>query len=48
VQNGFEEVYTLAGGGLTFSDYHRNIYATGEPPYPVVAHAERFMAERNE
>jgi rhodanese-related sulfurtransferase len=48
LQNGFEEIYTLAGGGLTFSDYHRNTYATGEPHYPVVAHAEQVMAKRNE
>ena len=46
VQRGFDDVYTLAGGGLTFGDYHRNVYATGEPHYPVVAHAEQRMAER--
>lgn len=45
VQRGFEDVYTLSGGGLTFGDYERNVYATGEPQYPVVAHAEHWMAE---
>ena len=48
VQSGFQQVYSLAGGGLTFSDYHRNIYATGVPHYPVVAHAQQVMAEQNE
>ena len=46
VQQGFDEVYTLAGGGLTFSDYHRSVYATGRPHYPVVSHAEQWMAAR--
>jgi NADPH-dependent 2,4-dienoyl-CoA reductase/sulfur reductase-like enzyme/rhodanese-related sulfurtransferase len=45
VQSGFEEAYTLSGGGLTFGDYERNIYATGEPHYPVIAHAEHWMAQ---
>ena len=46
VQGGFSEVYTLAGGGLTFSDYHRSVYATGRPRYPVISHAEQWMAAR--
>jgi len=44
VQSGFEKVYTLAGGALTFGNYERNVYATGEPHYPVVAHAEHWTA----
>ena len=46
IQEGFHEVYTLAGGGLTFSDYHRSVYATGKPRYPVISHAEQWMAAR--
>lgn len=46
VQRGFAHVCNLAGGGLTFSSYHRTVYSTGGATYPFVAHAEDEIAEQ--
>lgn len=44
-QNGFAQVYTLAGGAKTFVSYHRNELATGEPGIPFVSYAEEDLAK---
>ncbi len=46
VQRGFDYVSNLAGGGLTFSSYHRTVYSTGGATYPFVSHAEDEIAEQ--
>ncbi len=45
VQKGFDHVFNLSGGALTFSSFHPTVYSTGKPDYPFVAHAEDVMAE---
>ena len=45
-QSGFDEVYNLSGGALTFSNHHRTVYSTGRAPYPFVAHGEDTLAEQ--
>jgi rhodanese-related sulfurtransferase len=47
-QNGFRNLATLSGGSRTFTSFHRNITATGEPATPFVAHAEEKMAASEE
>jgi len=42
-QHGFQGVATLAGGGKTFTSYHRTRLATGQPSEPFVAHAEEDL-----
>jgi NADPH-dependent 2,4-dienoyl-CoA reductase/sulfur reductase-like enzyme/rhodanese-related sulfurtransferase len=46
VQKGFDHVFNLSGGALTFSSFHPTVYSTGKPDYPFVAHAEDVMAEQ--
>ena len=46
VQKGFDHVYNLSGGALTFSSFHPTVYSTGKPDYPFVAHAEDVIAEQ--
>lgn len=46
VQNGFDPVFNLSGGALTFSSFHPTVYSTGKPDYPFVAHAEDVVAEQ--
>jgi len=46
IQSGFDHVYNLSGGALTFSSFHPTVYSTGQPDYPFVAHAEDVMAEQ--
>ena len=46
IQKGFDHVFNLSGGALTFSSFHPTVYSTGKPDYPFVAHAEDVMAEQ--
>jgi NADPH-dependent 2,4-dienoyl-CoA reductase/sulfur reductase-like enzyme/rhodanese-related sulfurtransferase len=46
VQTGFDQVFNLSGGTLTFSSFHPTAYSTGKPNYPFVAHAEDVVAEQ--
>jgi NADPH-dependent 2,4-dienoyl-CoA reductase/sulfur reductase-like enzyme/rhodanese-related sulfurtransferase len=46
IQKGFDYVYNLSGGALTFSSFHPTVYSTGKPDYPFVAYAEDVMAEQ--
>jgi NADPH-dependent 2,4-dienoyl-CoA reductase/sulfur reductase-like enzyme/rhodanese-related sulfurtransferase len=46
VQSGFDHVYNLSGGALTFSSFHPTVYSTGQPDYPFVSHAEDVIAEQ--
>jgi len=46
-QRGFDQVYSLAGGALTFMLYHRNKLVTGKPPEPFWSYAEHRIAERD-
>jgi NADPH-dependent 2,4-dienoyl-CoA reductase/sulfur reductase-like enzyme/rhodanese-related sulfurtransferase len=45
MQRGFDSVFNLSGGALTFSSFHPTVYSTGQANYPFVAHAEDQMAE---
>jgi len=46
MQSGFDHVFNLSGGALTFSSVHPTVYSTGKARYPFVAHAEDHMAEQ--
>jgi NADPH-dependent 2,4-dienoyl-CoA reductase/sulfur reductase-like enzyme/rhodanese-related sulfurtransferase len=46
IQKGFDHVFNLSGGLLTFSSFHETVYSTGQADYPFIAHAEDVVAER--
>ncbi|HIK44821.1 MAG TPA: FAD-dependent oxidoreductase [Leptolyngbyaceae cyanobacterium M65_K2018_010] len=46
MQRGFDPVFNLSGGALTFSSFHPTVYSTGKADYPFVAHAEDAIAEQ--
>jgi NADPH-dependent 2,4-dienoyl-CoA reductase/sulfur reductase-like enzyme/rhodanese-related sulfurtransferase len=46
IQKGFDHVFNLSGGLLTFSSFHETVYSTGQADYPFIAHAEDEIAER--
>jgi rhodanese-related sulfurtransferase len=46
IQKGFDHVFNLSGGLLTFSSFHTTVYSTGQADYPFISHAEDVIAER--
>jgi NADPH-dependent 2,4-dienoyl-CoA reductase/sulfur reductase-like enzyme/rhodanese-related sulfurtransferase len=46
IQRGFDHVFNLSGGLLTFSSFHTTVYSTGQADYPFISHAEDAIAER--
>ncbi len=45
-QRGFKEVFSLAGGLMTYHGYHKTPLASGSAGYPVVTHAEDILAQK--